>query len=216
MPAPPPLVFRGHEAIRESDFDAPRLQVRSVHESAERPAGFEIEVTSNMPTRAWNTEVGFIGTLKLQADADADAKRVDEARPAGKNVELAPPKPFLAPGATHRWFLPMGADMNGVEVASGKNLQFGTRGLGWFSIVKLPKAGEVIDSVANVDVMRFRPDQVNREMIAAATIQDWVTKQAAIAARRAEKAAAAEAAAAEAPAAPQAGEGDAPVVQAKP
>ena len=190
VPVPPPLVFRGAEAMRESDFDAPRLQVRNVPETKERSAGFEIEVTSNMPKRAWNTDVGFIGTVKLQAEADA--KPADDARPAGKNVELAPPLPFLQPGGKQTWFLPMGADMNGVEVGSGKRLQFGTRGLGWFSILELPMAGQVIDSAADANVMRFRPDQVNRELITAATIQEWVTRQEAIAARRAAQQAAAD------------------------
>ncbi len=186
VPVPPPLVFRGHEAMRESDFDPPRLQVRKVPKSAERPAGFEVEVTSSMPKRAWNTEVGFIGTLKLQEGAEP----ADDARAPGQNAELA--QAFLKPRGTHTWFLPAGTEMNGVEVATGKTLQFGTRGLGWFSMVKLPKAGQVIDSAADLEVMRFRPDQVNREAITAATIQDWVTKQEAIAAKRAAREAAAE------------------------
>lgn len=110
VPAPPPPVFRGLLAIRESDFDAPHVLIRATEATDDRPKGWQIDVTSNMAQRAWDTEVGFVGTLKLQAEPGAVAPNAKLG--PGRDVDLLPAQPFLKPGATHSWFLPDGVDVN--------------------------------------------------------------------------------------------------------
>jgi hypothetical protein len=189
VPVPPPPVYRGLLAIRESDFDAPEFKVQGLEATAERPRGWEISVRSMMPAQAFGKDVGFISTLQMQAKPGAVA--TDARRPVGKDIHVAPPKAFAKPGTAHTWFLPEGVDMNGVPVQAGNNVQFGTRGLGWFAIVGLPDIGKTVSSLEDTELMRFRPDQVDRNALNAADITAWENERVQRAAAAAERAAAA-------------------------
>jgi hypothetical protein len=158
-----PVVLRGDRAEQESNFRSPQLSVSFVAPTAEHPlGGWEIDMTSRMPGAVDEANVGFIGTLKLDQPG---AVAVDANRPAGKDVAIAPPKKFLVPGERKTWFIPFGHNMNGIVAQPGMQLSIGTRGLGWFAEIPLPNIGERIDTEVNKEVWGLREDQVNRDFL---------------------------------------------------
>ena len=152
-----PIVRIGQEAIDRTDFRPPRVQLKAVADAPETPGGgWLLEIESRMPERDEHVgdkpEIGFVATLRLG----------DTAGDVGWDPQQLPPKRFEKPHETKTWFIPAGANANGVEAKPGEILLVGTRGLGWYTPLELPAPGKSVDTDKNIDLWHFREDQFAR------------------------------------------------------
>lgn len=152
-----PIVRKGQEAIDRTDFPPPHVKLRAVDDSAETPGGgWLLEVESRMPARDAHVgdtpEIGFVATVRLG----------DTAGDEGWDPQQIPPKRFETPNEAKSWFIPAGANVNGVEAKQGEVLIVGTRGLGWYTPLTLPAKGKPVDTDKNIDLWHFREDQFAR------------------------------------------------------
>jgi hypothetical protein len=115
-----------------------------------------IEIENRLPAKDTKVdgtpEIGFVATMRL---GDAGGQ-------IGWDPGQLPPKKFETPGERKSWFLPAGANINGVSADAGEKLIVGTRGLGWYCVVELPAKGTV-DTDKKFDLWAFREDQFARQ-----------------------------------------------------
>ncbi len=155
-----PVVRVGQEALDRTDFRPPRVQLRAVADSDDTPGGgWLLEVQNRLPPRDEHVgdtpDIGFIATVRL-GDLGGDA---------GWDPQQLPPKRFESDGESKNWFIPADANVNGVVAAAGEVLVVGTRGLGWYCHLKLPKGRKVVDTDADVNLWSFREDQFTRRSL---------------------------------------------------
>jgi hypothetical protein len=150
-----PLTYFGRDALAYAPFDPPRAVIEAVGHGPRTPGGgWLITVSNKLPEADDLGRLGFITTLKLGS--------------TGVDVLQLPPKKMTAPGQTNQWFLPRGAEIQGRIAKAGEKLSVGTRGMGWFLDVPLPKEGERIDTATAEGLARWswRPDQYYRDNLA--------------------------------------------------
>ncbi len=152
-----PVVYRGEEARLKTDFDPPHIVVSRVEDGPDTPGGgWVVEMENKLPKNDGkvdgNPEIGFVATLRVG----------DEGGELGWDPRQLPPKKLETPGEKKSWFIPAGANVNGIEANVGEKLVVGTRGLGWYCAIKLPAKGKV-DTEKKFDLWSFREDQFARQ-----------------------------------------------------
>jgi len=107
-----------------------------------------IEVQNTLPEKDDRGRLGFVCTLKMGA--------------TGYDPAQLPPKKLQNSDETKSWFLPKAANINGVIAEAGAELVVGTRGLGYYISIPLPKGKQVYSSAKKIEDWRYRDDQYNR------------------------------------------------------
>ncbi|HEY4221018.1 MAG TPA: hypothetical protein VGO62_06740, partial [Myxococcota bacterium] len=153
-----PVVYRGEQARLKTDFDPPRITINHVVDGPDTPGGgWLIEMENKLPQKDGkvdgNPDIGFVATLRVG----------DEGGELGWDPRQLPPKKLEAPAEKKTWFLPEGANVNGVEAKPGEKLVVGTRGLGWYCVLDLPSGKKAIDTDKDFDLWAFREDQFARQ-----------------------------------------------------
>ncbi len=134
----PDTIYTGNEAVERAEFkQPPKVVVKRVAASEERPAGWEVSVESLLPDADKLGPVGF----KCKPWIDVDGRLVS-ARCMTKTA-LTPTK------RSATWFIPADAEVGGAALKKGTPLVIDTGPLGWRATIPLPGARETFDSTAD-------------------------------------------------------------------
>ena len=133
----PDTIYTGADAFLKAEFkQPPRLTLKHVKPSARLPAGgWRVKIRSELP------DEDALGPIGFQLELKTLGKRGDP--------RVMPPATLTPTVREHVVVLPMGAKIGGITLRDGTELVVDTGPLGWRGFVKLPSAGETLDTSAN-------------------------------------------------------------------
>ena len=133
----PDTVYTGAEAFMKAEFkQPPRLTIEALPASAKLPlGGWAVKASSELPNEDALGPIGF--RLELKTTGKLGDSRV------------MPPVQFTPSVREHSAVLALNTKVGGVALKEGTELIVDTGPLGWRGSVRLPSAGQTLDTSAN-------------------------------------------------------------------